>query len=222
MHDILIEEKILAENDRLAAENRDFFRKCGIEAINIISSPGAGKTSLIEKAAPHLARAGMRCAVIEGDLATGLDSERVSRLGLPVRQITTGKACHLDAHNISHQLEWIESLKGLKLLIIENVGNMVCPAEYDLGERMKVTVMSVAEGDDKPLKYPAIFAASEVLVLNKTDLVPHTDFSIERARDNAVSINPSLKVFETSCRTGQGIEEFYLFLLSLAEATGSQ
>lgn len=220
MHDILIEEKVLAENDRLAGENREFFRHRGVFAINIISSPGAGKTSLIEKAAPYLERAGLKFAVIEGDLATGLDSERVSRLGVPVRQITTGKACHLDAHNISHLLGWVEAQKGLKLLIIENVGNMVCPAEYDLGEEMKVTVMSVAEGDDKPLKYPAIFAASKVLVLNKTDLVPHTDFSMERARKNALDINPSLKIFETSCRTGQGIEAMSGFLRSLAAATG--
>jgi len=220
MHDILIEEKILAENDRLAARNREFFRRRGITAINIISSPGAGKTSLIEKTAPRLERAGLRCAVIEGDLATDIDSGRISRLGLPVRQITTGKACHLDARNISHQLEWIESLKGLKLLIIENVGNMVCPAEYDLGEEMKVTVMSVAEGDDKPLKYPAIFAASKVMVLNKTDLLTHTDFSMEMAKANALSINPSLRVFETSCRTGHGMEELSGFLCSLA-APGS-
>ena len=220
MHDILIEERILAENDRLAEENREFFRQRGVVAINLISSPGAGKTSLIEKAAPYLDRDGLKFAVIEGDLATDIDSGRVALLGVPVRQITTGKACHLDAHNISHLLPWVDEQKKLKLLVIENVGNMVCPAEYDLGERMKVTVMSVAEGDDKPLKYPAIFAASEVLVINKTDLLPHTDFSMKAARENALSINPSLKVFETSCRTGQGIEELSRLLCSLAVATG--
>ena len=220
MHDILIEEKILAENDRLAKENREFFRQRGVVAINIISSPGAGKTSLIEKTAPYLDRGGLEVAVIEGDLATDLDSGRIARLSVPVRQITTGKACHLDAHNISHLLPWVDEQKKLKLLVIENVGNMVCPAEYDLGERMKVTVMSVAEGDDKPLKYPAIFVASDVLVINKTDLLPHTDFSMKAARENALGINPSLKVFETSCRTGQGIEELSRLLLSLAGAAG--
>ncbi len=216
MHDILIEEKILAENGRLAGENRAFLRQRGVFAINMISSPGAGKTSLIEKAAPHLKKSLGGFAVIEGDLATDLDSCRVSRLGVPVKQITTGKACHLDAHNISHALPWVEGLEGLRLLIIENVGNMVCPAEYDLGEEMKVTVMSVAEGDDKPLKYPAIFAASSVLVLNKTDLVPHTDFSLERARENALRINPSLAIFETSCRIGEGIEGWSGFIAGLA------
>ena len=220
MHDILIEEKVLAENDRLAEENREFFRQRGVVAINLISSPGAGKTSLIEKTAPYLDRDGLKFAVIEGDLATDIDSGRIGLLGVPVRQITTGKACHLDAHNISHLLPWVDEQKKLKLLVIENVGNMVCPAEYDLGERMKVTVMSVAEGDDKPLKYPAIFAASDVLVINKTDLLPHTDFSMKAARENALSINPSLKVFETSCRTGQGIEAVSRLLCSLAVATG--
>jgi len=221
MHDVIIEEKILAENDRLAGENREFFRQRGIAAVNIISSPGAGKTSLIEKAAPHLEKAALKYAVIEGDLATDIDSARVARLGVPVRQITTGRACHLDAHDISHQLDWIGSLKELKLLVIENVGNMVCPAEYDLGERLKVVVMSVAEGDDKPLKYPAIFAASSVLVVNKTDLLPHTDFSVERAKENALGINPSLKVFTTSCSTGQGMEEFSRFLSRLAADIGA-
>lgn len=221
MHDILMEEKILAENDRLAEENREFFRRTGVVAINLISSPGAGKTSLIEKAAPYLYRAALKYAVVEGDLATDLDSGRISRLGVPVRQITTGRACHLDAHSISHLLPWVGGQKKIKLLIIENVGNMVCPAEYDLGEKMKVTVMSVAEGDDKPLKYPAIFVASDVLVLNKTDLLPHTDFSMEAARENALGINPSLRVFETSCRTGQGMEEFSRFLCGLAAETGA-
>ncbi len=214
MHDVILEKKILAENSRLAGENRTRLRAMGVRAVNLISSPGAGKTTLIEAAAGPLMEAGCAFAVIEGDLETTLDSERISRLGVPVRQITTGRACHLDAHDLHHALEWVASLGKLRLLVIENVGNMVCPAEYDLGEDMKVTVLSVAEGDDKPLKYPAIFSASGALVINKIDLVPYTDFSVERARENALKINPALKVFETSARTGAGIEGWAAFLAS--------
>ncbi|MFQ5735572.1 MAG: hydrogenase nickel incorporation protein HypB [Thermodesulfobacteriota bacterium] len=216
MHEIIIEEKILAENSRLAAQNRALLRGRGIYSVNLISSPGAGKTSLIEKAAPYLKQAVGGFAVVEGDLATELDAERVARLGVPVRQVKTGRACHLDAHDISHVLAWAGGLDGLRLLVIENVGNMVCPAEYDLGEEMKITVLSATEGDDKPLKYPAIFAASTALVLNKTDLIPYTDFSMGRARENALRINPSLKVFETSCRTGEGVEAFSAFVAGCA------
>lgn len=218
MHDVLIEKRILAENDRLAAGNRAFFRGGRIFTINMISSPGAGKTALIEKTAPYLKKAVGAFAVIEGDLTTTLDADRVSRLNVPVRQITTGRACHLDAHDISHALPWVKRQAGVRLVVIENVGNMVCPAEYDLGEEMKVTILSATEGDDKPLKYPAIFSASKVLVLNKTDLVPHTDFSIERARENALKINPRLTVFETSCRTGEGIGALSAFIAGCVDA----
>ncbi|MBI5454719.1 MAG: hydrogenase nickel incorporation protein HypB [Deltaproteobacteria bacterium] len=213
MHDILIEEKILSENDAIAHENRHAFAERGVFVINMVSSPGAGKTTLIERMTPILLDTLGRFAVIEGDLEGDLDAVRIARAGVPVKQITTGKACHLDAHNIAHALPWaLEQDAGL--LIIENVGNMVCPAEYDLGEDMKVTVLSAAEGDDKPLKYPAIFDASSALIINKIDLAPHTDFDIERARANALAINPSLQIFETSCRTGEGIEQWCAFLAS--------
>lgn len=212
MHEILIEEKILARNDEIAAQNRKALSERGVYAINIVSAPGAGKTSLIEKMAAELKALGMGFAVVEGDLEGDLDSKRIERHGIPALQITTGRACHLDAHQVSHSLPWVFEQSGIELLVIENVGNMVCPAEYDLGEEMTVMVMSAAEGDDKPLKYPAIFSASEALVINKTDLAPHTDFDIGKARLNALKVNPYLKIFETSCRTGAGIGEWARYL----------
>jgi len=216
MHEILIEEKVLARNDEIAAENRKALAERGIYAVNIVSSPGAGKTSLIESMADHLREAPVSFAVVEGDLEGDFDAKRVERRGVPALQITTGRACHLDAHLIEHSLPWVLGQNGLELLIIENVGNMVCPAEYDLGEDAMITVMSTAEGDDKPLKYPAIFASSDLLVLNKTDLAPYTDFDMRRARENALRVNPYLKVFETSCRTGDGVKELALYLAELA------
>ncbi|MDO8426646.1 MAG: hydrogenase nickel incorporation protein HypB [Deltaproteobacteria bacterium] len=219
MHEILIEEKILAKNGEIASENRSFFKERKIFAVNIVSSPGAGKTAIIEKTVP-LIKDKVNLAVIEGDLATDLDARRLLKFGIPVKQITTGKACHLDAHNISHILPWVLEQKGVSLLIIENVGNMVCPAEYDLGESIRVVVMSVAEGDDKPLKYPAIFSSSDALLLNKIDLLGHTDFDIDKAKENALKINPYLKILETSCRTGEGINEWCAFLEG--EMTGAE
>lgn len=215
MHEILIEEKILARNNELAEANRKALKAKGIYTINMVSSSGSGKTAIIEATLPLLKNE-IGIAVVEGDLQTDLDSQRVARHGVPVRQITTGRTCHLDAHDISHALDWVLELE-CRLLIIENVGNMVCPAEYDLGEDLMVTVLSAAEGDDKPLKYPAIFSASDVLIINKTDLAPHTDFDILRARDNALKINPYLDIFETSCRTGEGIKKWAGYLKRLVE-----
>lgn len=220
MHDVLIEKKVLFENDGLAKANRRSFREKGVFAINMVSGPGAGKTSIIEKSVPVLKRSIKGVAVIEGDIETDLDSRRLARAGIPVRQITTGKTCHLDASMIKRTLSWVNAIEGLRLLIIENVGNMVCPAEYDLGEDVMVAVLSAAEGDDKPLKYPAIFSSSGVLIINKTDLAPYSDFDVVKARKNALSINPGLKVFETSCRTGSGIEEFSAYLAGLVRKEG--
>jgi len=215
MHDIAIEQAILSKNDEIAGDNRARLRSQGIYAINLISSPGSGKTSLIERTAGLLVgRLGF--AVIEGDMETALDADRVRSLGIPAKQITTGRACHLDAHQVSHALPWVFEQDSVRLLIIENVGNMVCPAEYDLGEEMKVAVMSVAEGDDKPLKYPALFSASDTLIINKTDLMPYTDFKMERARSNALRINPSLRIFETSCASGAGLSGWCDFLVGLS------
>jgi len=217
MHEILIEEKILARNDEIAARNRNALKERGIYSINIVSAPGAGKTSLIERMAGELKNMGLRFAVVEGDLEGDFDSKRIERHGVPALQITTGRACHLDAHQISHALPWVFGQDSIELLVIENVGNMVCPAEYDLGEDIMVTVMSTTEGDDKPLKYPAIFSASEALVINKTDLAPHTDFDMNRARENALKVNPYLKIFETSCRTGSGVGAWATYLAGLVK-----
>lgn len=217
MHEILIEEGILSKNDEIAGENRVRLRSRGVFSINMVSSPGSGKTSLIEKTA-GLVSGVLKLAVIEGDMETDLDAERIRRHGIPAKQITTGRACHLDAHQVQHALPWVFEQGGIRLLIIENVGNMVCPAEYDLGEDMKVAVMSVTEGDDKPLKYPALFSASEALIINKTDLLPYTDFNMERARKNALRINPGLRVFETSCTKGEGLDEWCGFLIEISGA----
>ena len=207
MHDILLEKKILEENDAIAARNRAALGEKGIFTVNMVSAPGAGKTSLIESIVPAMKTRLQNIAVIEGDLACDLDCRRLEPLGIPLKQITTGKACHLDAHQISHALPWVLAQKDLGLLIIENVGNMVCPAEYDLGEDMVITVLSAPEGADKPLKYPAIFSYADILVINKTDLVPYTDFEVERARANALYINTALSVIAASCRSGEGIDE---------------
>jgi hydrogenase nickel incorporation protein HypB len=216
MHDILIGAKILSKNDETAARTRTEFNERGIFSINLVSSPGSGKTSIVEKTL-ELLKNRMNIAVIEGDIQTDLDSKRLGKYGIPVKQITTGRACHLDADMVSRELPWLFEQRDVELLIIENVGNMVCPAEYDLGEDMKVAVMSVTEGDDKPLKYPSIFHASRCLLINKTDLLGHTDFSIERACGNALKMNPALKVLETSCVTGEGLNEWCALLTEMVK-----
>lgn len=206
MHDVIkIEERIFAENDRLAKENRDYFKKKGIYVVNLVSSPGSGKTSLIEKTLEHIGNT-IKMAVIEGDIQTDYDAKRIARFGIPVKQITTGRACHLDAHLIHHTIDWLDTLGRIDLLIIENVGNLVCPSDFDLGEDVMVTILSTTEGDDKPLKYPFIFRKSEVLVINKVDLIPYTSFDLDRARENALLVNPCLRLFELSCANGIGMD----------------
>lgn len=214
MHDIPIEADILAENDRLARENRAFFAEKGVFVLNLVSSPGAGKTSLVERTVEAF-KEEVRMAVIEGDLATDNDSRRIGRLGVPVRQITTGRACHLDAHMIHHCLHWVDE-QAPKLLIIENVGNLVCPSDFYLGEDVMVTVISATEGDDKPLKYPFIFRKSRAVVINKIDLLPYTDFSLETVERNALIVNPNLTFFELSCRTGEGLKGWINWLKEVA------
>lgn len=207
MHDIIINEKILSKNMEIAAENRERLKNKGIFTINLISSPGSGKTALVEKTVEAL-KDEIKVAVIEGDIQGDLDTQRLMKFGIPVRQINTGRSCHLDAHMIRHTLPGLFDQGEIDFLIIENVGNMVCPAEYDLGEDLKVSVMSVTEGDDKPLKYPAMFHASNYLLINKVDLHPYTNFDLERAKANALKMNPELKIFETSCTEGTGIEKW--------------
>ncbi|MCL5671210.1 MAG: hydrogenase nickel incorporation protein HypB [Acidobacteria bacterium] len=206
MSRVPLEQKVLSENDRLAADLRARFLHHGILCLNLISSPGAGKTSLLERTLAALPR-DERVAVLTGDIQTDNDARRLARFGFPVRQISTGGACHLDARMVDGALgEW--RLNELDLLLIENVGNLVCPASYDLGEEAKIVLLSVAEGDDKPLKYPAIFSRAELLVLNKTDLLPYVPFSLVRARENARRVNPRIEILEVSCTATEGIDSW--------------
>lgn len=199
---VKVATRILEANDRIALENRKRFDAAGVFVINLMSGPGAGKTSLLEKTLAG--GRGLRIGVIEGDIAGSDDAWRIERSGAPVVQINTGGACHLDANMVSEVIEDIP-LDGLDILFIENVGNLVCPAEFKVGEDMKVMVLSVAEGHDKPLKYPLMFQESSALVLNKIDLLPYTDVDVAKIKRDSLSLNPKLKIFEVSCRTGEGI-----------------
>lgn len=203
---ITIERKVLEKNDELAQRNRELFARQKTFVINLVSSPGSGKTSLLEKTLGHLTGK-LKIAVIEGDVQTDLDAQRVARFDVPVAQIVTNGGCHLEARLVADALDKLD-LSGIELLVIENVGNLVCPSNYDLGEAMKVVVASTTEGDDKPLKYPAMFRNASVLIINKIDLLPYLNCDITQLRQNAMQINPSLKVFEISCTSGVGISEW--------------
>jgi len=209
---ITLEKKVLSRNDLLAAELRKLFASENVAVMNMVSSPGSGKTSLLEKTLGSLSR-NLSIGVIEGDIQTDKDAERIAVTGVPVHQIQTGGACHLEAEMIRKALVHF-SLKDLDLLIIENVGNLVCPSAFDLGEGMRVSLISVTEGDDKPLKYPAMFRSADVMVINKMDLLPYTDFDIEKAIHSAMSLNPEIEVLKTSCRTGEGLDEWSGFVTS--------
>jgi hydrogenase nickel incorporation protein HypB len=202
---VKVATKILEANDRIALENRRLFDKAGLFVINLMSAPGAGKTSLLEKTL--LSDSGLKMGVIEGDIAGSDDAERIEKLSVPVVQINTGGACHLDANMIYEVLNDLP-LNELDLLFIENVGNLVCPAEFKVGEDIKVMLLSIAEGHDKPLKYPLMFQESSALILNKMDLAPYLDVDIDKIRRDSLSLNPRLKIFEVSCKTGQGISEW--------------
>jgi len=203
---ITLERKVLEKNDEVAQQNRALFQEEGIFVLNLVSSPGSGKTSLLERTIEHLAGS-VRIGVIEGDVQTDIDAQRIARFNIPVVQLVTNGSCHLDAKLVQDALQHFD-LKSIELLIIENVGNLVCPANYDLGEALKVVVVSVTEGDDKPLKYPAMFRNASVLIINKIDLLPYVNCNIELLRSNALKINPQLKIFETSCTTNAGIPEW--------------
>jgi hydrogenase nickel incorporation protein HypB len=207
---VTIERKVLEKNDELAAKNRDIFLHYGAFVLNIVSSPGSGKTSILERTLEHL-KGRLGVAVIEGDVQTDFDAQRVAKFGVPVVQIVTNGGCHLDAKLVQDALGSMD-LKGIQLLVIENVGNLVCPANYDLGEHMKVVVASTTEGDDKPLKYPAMFRTASVLLINKIDLLPYVNCNITELKNNALRINPALNVFETSCTTNQGIDPWCAWL----------
>ena len=200
MNRVSLERKVLSENDRIAAELRGRFEEHGVFCVNLISSPGSGKTALLERTL-GMVSSGERVAVLTGDIQTENDAARLRRFGFQVKQITTGGTCHLDARMIErHLADW--KLENLDLLFIENVGNLVCPASYDLGEAAKVVLLSVTEGDDKPLKYPSIFFKSELLVLTKTDLLPYVTFDITAAEENARRVHPEMQIVRVSCKQG--------------------
>jgi hydrogenase nickel incorporation protein HypB len=205
--------RILEANDRIAEENRKRFKEAGLFVINLMGAPGAGKTSLLERTIREL-RSRVRVGVIEGDIVGTDDAERIGSLGVPVVQINTGGACHLDANMISEVLDDLP-LKDMDLLIIENVGNLVCPAEFKVGEDMKMMVLSVAEGHDKPLKYPLMFRESSALALNKIDLLPYMNTDMNKVRGDSLALNPALKIFEVSCATGAGIDKWVTWLSGL-------
>ncbi len=220
MEKLILEKKVLSENDQIAARLRESFARSGTLTLNLISSPGSGKTSLLEKTLQMLPQ-GTRAAVLTGDLQTDNDARRLARYGYPVRQITTTGACHLDARMVENHLEELltDRLAGrLDYLFIENVGNLVCPTSYDLGEDAKVVVLSVTEGEDKPLKYPGIFRKAELMILNKIDLLPYVPFDPQLALDNARRIHPGIEVIETSCTTGAGLDLWLNWLARRAAA----
>ncbi len=203
---VRIERDILSKNDAYARDNRRALAAQGVFALNFVSSPGSGKTSLLVRAIEAL-KGRMAVTVIEGDQQTSNDAERIRATGAPAIQINTGKGCHLDAHMVGHALETLAPPPG-SALFIENVGNLVCPAAFDLGEAHKVVVLSVTEGEDKPLKYPDMFAAADLLLLNKSDLLPHLDFDVGACLANALRVNPRLQTLIVSAKTGEGMAAF--------------
>ena len=210
MNRVPLEQKVLSENDRIAIRLRERFREYGVLCVNLISSPGSGKTALLERTLEMLPR-GSRIAVLTGDIQTENDAERLRRFGYPVKQITTGGTCHLDARMIErHLADW--RLEDLDILFIENVGNLVCPSSYDLGEAAKIVVLSVTEGEDKPLKYPSIFFKSELMILNKVDLLPYVPFDIAAAEENARRVHPGMEILRLSCLRGNGFPEWLAWL----------
>lgn len=210
MNRVPLEKKVLSENDRVAAELRERFREKSVLAVNLISSPGSGKTTLLEKTLEALPPT-ERVAVLTGDIQTENDANRLKRFGFPTKQITTGGTCHLDARMIDkHLADW--RLDDMDILFIENVGNLVCPSSYDLGEAAKIVLLSVTEGEDKPLKYPSIFFKSELVIITKTDLLPYVPFDIAKAEENARKVHPGVEIVRVSCTAGRGLSEWLQWL----------
>ena len=220
MPKVTIAQNILAANDTIAQEIQRSLVVCGIRTINIMSSPGAGKTTLLERTIERL-RGQLGIGVIEGDVETSADAERIEAAGAETVQINTRGACHLEAHMIRDALAEIE-LARIELLFVENIGNLVCPAAWNLGEDTRVVVVSTTEGDDKPAKYPQMFAASEVMIVNKLDLLPYVDYDVEKVKRHALAINPHLRIFEMSCRTGAGLDAWCDWLLNFAAEKDEQ
>ena len=217
MPKVTIAQHILAANETIAQELRQMLTERGIRTINVMSSPGAGKTTLLERTIERL-RGRLGIGVIEGDIETSADAQRVEAAGAQAVQINTRGACHLEAHMIRAALNELD-LSRMSLLFIENIGNLVCPSAWDLGEEMRVVVVSTTEGDDKPAKYPQMFAASQVMVVNKLDLLPYVDYDLEKVKRQALAINPQLRIFEMSCRTGAGVDAWCEWLVAFARST---
>jgi len=218
--ELRIEQDVLQQNDLLAARNRGWFEGRGILALNLVSSPGSGKTALLERTITDLKNE-FTLAVIEGDQQTLRDADRIAATGAPVLQINTGQGCHLDAAMIRQACKELQPAHN-SLLMIENVGNLVCPALFDLGEAAKVVIISVTEGDDKPLKYPAMFAAADVCLINKIDLLPYVDFDPEACEAAALRANPHLKFMRVAATTGEGLPDWYAWLRQRQSATGGE
>lgn len=200
--------KILDVNDTQAEHNREHFEEHGVLAVNLMSSPGAGKTTLLEAT---IDKGDLKIGVIEGDLETNQDADRIKAKGAPAHQIATGQACHLDAHMVHDGLHFLE-IDGLDIVFVENVGNLVCPASYDVGTHFNVVLLSVPEGDDKPAKYPVMFRAADVLLITKCDLLPHFDFDVEKAIKEARKLNPKVDIIEIDSKSGKGIEQWVNYL----------
>ena len=210
--EVKVVRNLLEANERIARENKEIFDSNGIYVINLMSAPGAGKTSLIEKTVGALKKT-WNLGIIEGDITTALDAERLLSHGVPVVQVNTGSACHLDGNMIRDALNELP-LSSLDLLIVENVGNLVCPAEFNVGEDDKVMILSTPEGSDKPVKYPLMFQESTVLLINKIDLLPYIDCDVSTMRENAGKVNPRLLILDISCKTEEGLERWFAWLES--------
>lgn len=216
MPKVTIVQNILAANDAIAQEIQRLLVARGIHTINMMSSPGAGKTTLLEKTIERL-YGQLNIGVIEGDIETSADAERIEKAGAETVQINTRGACHLEAHMVRDALAQMD-LAQVNLLFIENIGNLVCPSDWHLGEDLRVVIVSTTEGDDKPAKYPHMFATSEVMIVNKLDLLPYVDYDVEKVKRHALAINPCLRIFELSCRTGAGLDAWCDWLLNFSLA----
>jgi len=208
--EIKVVRNILEANEVIASQNSALFAEKGVYVINLMGSPGAGKTTLLERTVEHL-KDTRKIAVIEGDIETSRDAERIADHAIPTVQINTGGACHLDGNMVRSGLKALD-LDQIDLLIVENVGNLVCPAEFQIGEHHKVMIISVTEGDDKPLKYPLMFQVSSVLLINKIDLLPYLDFDMKQFHSDAFKVNPKLEIIPISCTTGEGLDAWYRWL----------
>jgi hydrogenase nickel incorporation protein HypB len=217
--EIKLVKHILEANDVIAEQNKELFAQKGVYVINLMGGAGAGKTTLLERTIERL-KGRRRMAVIEGDIATSRDAERIAAHGIPAVQINTGGECHLDGNMVRTGIGQLD-LAGIDLLVVENVGNLVCPAEFDIGEDVKAMVCSVAEGDDKPLKYPLMFQVSSVLLLNKIDLLPHVEFDVERFRADAHKVNPRLEIMPISSTTGEGLDAWLRWLEERSSTKGA-